>query len=60
MTSSSLVRLDLRPGDLQMFKGRYTMHRLTPVRGVTSRYTAILSYARHPDVVAKVERARQL
>ena len=29
--------LDLRPGDLQIFKGRFSMHRVTKIEGKTSR-----------------------
>ena len=37
-----LVRsLALEPGDLQIFKGRYSLHRVTPLRGPTPRYVAI-------------------
>ena len=30
--------LDLIPGDLQLFAGRYSLHRVTPVVGATTRY----------------------
>ena len=57
----ALVRsLDLRPGDLQIFKGRHSLHRVTRVGGTRPRYTVIFSFAREPDMVGRVERTRQL
>jgi len=56
----SVISLELRPGDLQIFKGRYSLHRVSPVRGSRRRYVAIFSFVDKPDMVARVERARQL
>jgi hypothetical protein len=53
-------RLRLRPGDLQLFRGRYSLHRVSPVQGGTERHTAILAYSEHPGVVGTAERTRQL
>jgi hypothetical protein len=53
-------RLTLRPGDLQLFKGRYSLHRVSPVTGGTARHTAIFAYSERPDVVGSAERTRQL
>jgi hypothetical protein len=36
----------LQPGTLFLFKGRYTLHRVTPVEGDGDRIVAILSYDR--------------
>ncbi|WP_030169804.1 HalD/BesD family halogenase [Spirillospora albida] len=56
-----LVRaLTLNPGDLQLFKGRYALHRVREVGGGTARHTAILAYSERPGVVGSVERTRQL
>ncbi len=52
--------LDIAPGDLQIFKGRYAMHRVTRVMGESARYMAIYAYAREPDMVGRLERTRQL
>tara|TARA_B100000959_G_scaffold216481_1_gene228123 strand:+ start:2175 stop:2924 length:750 start_codon:yes stop_codon:yes gene_type:complete len=41
-------RLDLNPGDLQLFKGRYSMHRVTKIEGATTRYIALPSYVYDP------------
>ncbi len=57
----SLVRvLALNPGDLQIFKGRYALHRVTEVSGQRPRYTVIYSFAKQPGMVGRVERTRQL
>lgn len=56
-----LIRgLTLRPGDLQLFKGRYSLHRVRTVRGDTARHTAIFAYSERPGVVGSVARTRQL
>ena len=57
----SLIRsLRLEPGDLQIFKGRYSLHRVTPLTGPRMRYVAIFSYAEEPGMVGNPERTRQL
>ena len=57
----SLVRtLRLEPGDLQIFKGRYSLHRVTPLAGQRPRYVAIFSYVEEPGMVGSPERTRQL
>ncbi len=53
-------RLNLNPGDLQLFKGRFSLHRVTPVTGHKERHTAIFAYSSTPDVVGYPERTRQL
>lgn len=40
--------LDLVPGDLQLFKGRFSMHRVTPIVGETTRYIALPTYVYDP------------
>jgi hypothetical protein len=58
---SDLVRrLDLRPGDLQLFLGRYSLHRVTTVRGSLARHTAIFAYSERAGVIGSPERTRQL
>lgn len=52
--------LQLQPGDLQIFKGRHALHRVTPLRGARPRYVAIFSFAEHPGMVGSPERTRQL
>lgn len=58
--SDRVVRLDLQPGDLQLFRGRYSLHRVAPLSGKRPRYVAILSYVEEPDMVATPERCKQL
>ena len=53
-------RLQLRVGDLQLFAGRYSLHRVTAVEGAGERHTAIFAYSARPGVVGSLERTRQL
>jgi len=53
-------RLSLRPGDVQFFLGRYSLHRVAPVQGAQPRLSAIFSYARQPGMLATAERTRHL
>lgn len=53
-------RLSLRPGDLQLFKGRYSLHRVSSVQGGTARHSAIFAYSERPGVIGNVARTRQL
>jgi hypothetical protein len=50
----------LEPGDLQIFAGRYSLHRVTPLVGPTARYVAIFSYVEEPGMVGSPERTGQL
>ncbi len=52
--------LMLGPGDLQLFKGRYSLHRVKPVAGDRKRYVAIFSFVEEPSMVGSPERTRQL
>jgi hypothetical protein len=53
-------RLQLEPGDLQIFKGRYSLHRVTPLAGARPRYVGIFSFVEEPGMVGSPERTRQL
>jgi hypothetical protein len=53
-------RLALRPGDLQLFMGRYALHRVSTVAGATARHSAIFAYSERPGVIGTVARTRQL
>jgi hypothetical protein len=59
-TSERIRVLHLEPGDLQLFRGRYSLHRVAPLTGVRRRYVAIFSYVEEPDMVGTPERALQL
>lgn len=50
----------LEPGDLQIFKGRYSLHRVAPLRGAKKRYVAIFSYVAEPGMVSSPQRAKEL
>lgn len=57
---SEVQTLHLRAGDLQLFKGRFSLHRVTRIRGQRPRLTAIFAYAKEPGFIGKAERARQI
>jgi hypothetical protein len=59
--SGHLVRrLEPRPGDLQLFLGRFALHRVSTVRGSRARHTAIFAYSERAGVIGSAERTRQL
>lgn len=57
---SRVRRLELKAGDMQLFLGRYTLHRVTRVDGVRPRHVAIPSWARQPDMVGHPHRTEQI
>ena len=59
-TSPLVKTLHLEPGDLQIFKGRYSLHRVAPLKGKTPRYVAIFSFVEEPGMVGSPERTKQL
>ncbi len=58
--SDRVTTLKLEPGDLQIFKGRYSLHRVAPLKGNTPRYVAIFSYIERDGMVGSPERTKQL
>ena len=57
---NGVIALPLEPGDLQIFKGRYSLHRVTEVAGRRPRYTAIFGYSEKPGVISKASRKLKL
>lgn len=47
--------LPLAPGTLNVFKGKNTAHRVTPVEGERPRMIAVFSYYERPDVLFSAE-----
>ena len=58
--TSPVRHLPLRSGDLQIFYGRYSLHRVTRVQGERERISAIFAYAKQPGIIGRVERTRRL
>ena len=53
--------LDLRPGDMQIFRGRYSLHAVSRVAADSKpRHAAIFAYTEKPDVIGRLERTEQL
>lgn len=57
--SAATRRLDLKAGDLQLFRGRYSLHRVSRVEGDIARLIAVLAYNRDAGVYATPERSLQ-
>jgi len=53
-------QLELEPGDLQIFKGRFALHRVTKVEGNRSRYLAIPAFVLDPWRVNTPEHSRAI
>jgi hypothetical protein len=43
------ITLPNEPGTLSLFRGRYSLHRVTPVAGDHARINAVLAYSARPD-----------
>ena len=48
-----MTNLDLQVGDLQIFKGRYSLHRVNRIESGT-RHTVIFGYSRQPGFIGSV------
>ncbi len=52
--------LSLKTGDLQLFKGRYSMHRVTKTQGNQARIIALPTYVTDPYLVNRPHHAKNL
>ena len=57
---SRVRQLKLEPGDLQIFKGRFTLHRVTKIEGKRSRYMCIPAYVLDPYRVNTPEHSKAI
>ena len=57
---SRVRTLELGAGDMQLFLGRYTLHRVTEVGGTCARHVAIPSWTRQADMVGQPHRVKHL
>ncbi|SHE57508.1 hypothetical protein SAMN05444279_104135 [Ruegeria intermedia] len=53
-------QIELQPGDLQIFRGRYSLHRVAPVSGPRPRYVGIFSFVEAEGMCGGIERTKQL
>lgn len=51
-TSAAVVRLPMTPGTLLIFEGRYSIHRVSPIRGRTERLVGLLAYDTKPGTTS--------
>ena len=58
-TSDHVTKLELEPGDLQLFRGRYSLHRVAPLFGEKT-LCCHFSYVEEPGMVGSPERTKQL
>ncbi len=47
-----VIRLDMQPGTLALFQGRWSIHRVTPIEGPVPRLVALLGYDTKPGTVS--------
>jgi hypothetical protein len=47
-SNEGVVRVPMHPGTLLLFEGRNSIHRVTPIRGRTTRLVALLAYDTKP------------
>ena len=58
---SAVTSLDLRPGDLQIFQGRYSLHQVTRVSFTSRpRHAAVFAYTIEAGLIGGIVRTRQL
>ncbi len=58
---TEVKNLDLRPGDLQIFRGRYSLHQVTRVgAGSRPRLTAVFAYTLEAGLIGGLVRTQQL
>jgi len=53
--SERVLRNQLSAGTLSLFRGHYSLHRVTPVTGKRQRLQAILGYSTNPKLYGKLE-----
>lgn len=56
---TDVYELEWKPGYLQLFKGRYSLHRVQQVKGPRAWITALPTYMTDPDTVNRPEHSKQ-
>ena len=54
-SKNEVKTLNLAAGTLNVFKGKNTLHRVTPCKGPRERYIAVFSYYERPGVMFSKE-----
>jgi len=49
---ADVMTLPMRPGTLLVFEGRNSLHRVTPIKGGTTRLVGLLGYDTRPDTTS--------
>ena len=55
---ASVRQVEITPGTLMLFRGHYSLHRVTPVEGKRRRLQLIFAYAARPDQQGSAESSR--
>ena len=50
--TSDVVTLPMTPGTLLVFEGRHSLHRVSPIRGATTRLVALFGYDTEPGTMS--------
>jgi hypothetical protein len=50
--SDAVVQLPMTPGTLPIFEGRYSLHRVSPIRGATDRLVGLPAYDTNPGTTS--------
>ena len=57
---SRVTQLELNPGDLQFFLGRFSLHQVTENTGDQDRLLLIMSFTEKPDMIGSIVRVKDL
>jgi hypothetical protein len=58
--TQNITRLNIAPGDLQLFLGRFSLHRVTQNTGRSDRLLLIMSFTEKPGMIGSVTRTQEL
>ena len=58
--NSIIKEIKLNEGDLQLFKGRYSLHRATRAYGQTTRNLVVFTYTEKENVIGSSYRTEEL
>ena len=47
-----VTTVPMTPGTLMLFEGRWSLHRVTPIRGSTPRYVGLFGYDTKPGTMS--------
>ena len=60
INTPGLLEIKLNEGDLQLFKGRYSLHRATRAEGNKTRNLVVFTYTEKENVIGSIYRSEEL